>query len=411
MTYNEYLLLLKSFSYKKGTRIAIHSANSADYVYIVRACWELELTPVNININLPLDKVLYILKVTESQLIFSIFNNNIYNIETLIIKTSRNQKVFIPIFTGNLENEGSIIFTSGSTGIPKGVLHTVGNHYYSALGSKENIDFKMNDCWLASLPFYHISGFSLIMRATIAGGNIMISDKITSDITHISLVPSQLIKYLEDENNIKILKNLKALLLGGDAIPKKLIDKAIEYDFPVFTTYGSSESASQLTTTSSKRLKNERYTSGHLLNYRKLKITNDGKIFIKGKVLFKKYINDTVPINRDGWFDTGDLGFLDKHNNLVVKGRANTSFISGGINIYPKEIEKIISQLDFIESCKIVPKNHNIYGQVPIAYININKEIADFADIIKDYLSDKLEKYKIPKEIYLQSSLKEIKKV
>ncbi len=398
MTYEKYLSLLQSYSYDHGTRIAIHSANSADYVYIVRACWELELTPVNINIHLPSETVLDILNMTNTKLIFSMYQNYDYNIESIIIKQDDNNKISVPKYTGNLENEGSIIFTSGSTGAPKGIVHTIANHYYSALGSNENIEFTKDDCWLAALPFYHISGFSLIMRASINGGCLMISDKITNDITHISLVPSQLIKYLENNKSLKTLKNMKVILLGGDATPKSLVDKARKEKLSLFITYGSSEMASQVTTTINlKNLTENYYTSGKLLKYRELKIDKYGRVFVKGKTLFNAYLNQETCLNADGWFDTGDMGKLDSNKNLIIKGRGDSMFISGGLNIYPKEIENIILELDAIESCIVVPIDDEIYGKTPIAFIKTNENLAEFANVIKEYLSDKLEKYKIPK--------------
>ena len=80
-------------------------------------------------------------------------------------------------FSLPLTQEATIIMTSGSAGEQKGVLHTIGNHYYSALGSNQNIPLHPDDCWMVSLPFFHIAGIAILFRTLISGAACYIPDR------------------------------------------------------------------------------------------------------------------------------------------------------------------------------------------------------------------------------------------
>jgi o-succinylbenzoate---CoA ligase len=223
-------------------------------------------------------------------------------------------------------------------------------------------------------------------------------------ITHVSLVATQLIRLLENKASINILKNLKSILIGGSHIPSNLIKNSIKYNLPIYTTYGSTEMASQITTTKSNVKSEKLYTAGKLLNYRSIKISEDGEILVKGETLFKGYIENNIihnPLDSEGWFHTGDLGKIDNEGYLTVIGRKDNMFISGGENIYPEEIEKVLTTINEIENALVIDIPNNEFGARPIAFIKFHSNKNPDKKNIKIRLRKHLPKYKIPDAFYI----------
>ena len=301
--------------------------------------------------------------------------------------------------------DASIIFTSGSSSIAKAVLHTFSNHYYSALGSNENIQLKQNDRWLLSLPMHHVGGLSILFRMLLAGASVVGYNKTLSlaniiekfEISHISVVEAQLKKLLEEP---KKLKTLQAVLAGGGQISEDLISYALNKNLPLYKTYGMSEMSSQITTTSPNAPIQDLQTSGKLLQYRELMISETSEILVRGEVLCKKYLNAKIEIDPDGWFHTGDIGSLDADNNLTVSGRVDNMFISGGENIYPESIEQIILSMDEMEEACIVPMYDGRFGQVPVLFYKTSDGEEIDSSTLLEFLQDKVQSFEIPKKIF-----------
>lgn len=305
-----------------------------------------------------------------------------------------------------------IIFTSGSTGKAKGVVHSFSNHYFNALGSLDNISFCEEDYWLMSLPLYHVSGLSLLFRSHISGGQLIFPEGDNSlaeciiknkMLTHISLIPTQLSSLLEDQKIIARLQSLKAILVGGAVFPPELRKQCARHNLCVYATYGSSEMSSQITTTKPNDAVKDIESSGQLLPYRELMISEDDEILVKGKTLFQGYLDgptNYIPAtDSQGWFHTGDTGYL-KYDSLYVTGRKDTMFISGGENIHPEEIESALLSHLQISTAIVVPIDSKQFGQRPVAFIT-RVDIPSITDKeIKAYLKTKIESFKIPDHFF-----------
>ena len=416
---------------KPNDRIAIISENSPEYMLLVLALWNIGAVPVPLSTRYTPDQINHAIESTSSKSLFvskpyrkvGRAHAENFHIEDFInLNTNRIAGLTFQDFNFNLNADAAIIFTSSSTGSPKAVLHTIANHYCSALGSDKNIPFEKNDAWLMSLPMYHISGFSLIMRALINGGAIIFPQPETSlqdaienpDLTHISLVPAQLSVLLESEQSIKHLQKFKAILLGGSAIPAKLLQRSIDCNLPVCTTYGSTEMASQITTTSPGQAPAGIGSSGKLLLYREMKLTDDSEIIVKGKTLFKGYVKkDTLelPLDPEGFFHTNDIGKIDTEGNLFVTSRKDLMFISGGENIHPQQIEREIEKIENVDRAIVVLVNDARFGKKGIAFIKTTRDIEPDFKYIEVKLRNKIEAFKIPKAFYpwpkqMETSLK-----
>ena len=400
--------------FSRGDRIAVCSDACIEYYCLCLACWKTGVVIAPVSTRYP-DKTLSraLERIDFKNLLISrSLKRDLSNCQCRILEDvitchqNETSSVTFEQFQFDLDADASILFTSGSSGEPKGVLHTIGNHYYNALGALQNIPFERGDRWLVSLPMYHISGFSLIMRSLITGGTLVfpaagesVSDALQNKkITHLSLVPAQLQKFTQDPDTLKALRQCKSILLGGSAFSDTLIRQALDQGLPLSTTYGLTESSSQVATTRTDELKKKSNTSGRILPYRELKISEDGEILLKGPTLFEGYVlrnRVELPLDAHGYFHTGDIGTLDKEGFLTVTGRKDRMFISGGENIYPEEIEKAILSMGFIEQVCVVPVPDEAMGQRPVAFIKTPQQPPK-AETLRSYLQTCLERFKIP---------------
>lgn len=420
---------LEKYGINSREKVALIVENKIEFLICLIAMLQKRVIAVLVNRKIPSTKLMKMLSsINCSKIIFA--DDFDSDLDRLKFNTFRITELvdFNSAITSNFKikpitfsQDATIIFSSGSSGNPKPVLHTFGNHYFSALGSNENIPFKKKNRWLLSLPLYHVSGLSIIFRSLISGGTIVIPDQkldlvanITKfSVTHLSLVPTQLLQLIKNKSSLNILKNLQEILIGGGYVPSGLIKFCIKNELPIFTTYGSTEMTSQITTTSLNDNPKKLSTSGRLLNYRKMKIEEDGEISVKGETLFKGYLaneNLIQPFNADGWFQTGDLGKLDNAGYLTVFGRKDNMFISGGENIYPEEIEKYLLNLKEIENAMVIDIPDKIYGTSPAAFIKFYPNEFLSKKNLKNYLSKHLIKFKIPDAFYkwpdIEASLK-----
>lgn len=386
---------LEPFSILPGERVAVVVDNSYETILLIFALFFKGAIPVLLSERIP--------KLQVTSYMASIDCKKMLSKDIVSTKTINTNKIQFTELS--LDNDATIMFTSGTSSVPKAVLHTFGNHYYSALGSNENITLKSGDRWLLSLPINHVGGLSILFRCLIAGATVVLQDSSENlsnslskyNITHLSLVETQL-KRLLDESYQSL--SLKAVLIGGGAVSLSVIDQAYGNDLPIYTSYGLTETTSQVTTTPPDATSAMLKTSGKVLPYREIKVADDSEILVKGETLCKSYLNAELPIDTDGWFHTGDLGCIDTNGYLIVTGRKDNMFISGGENIHPEQIESLVKKMPEIEQAVVIPKDDETFGQVPVLFYTNNKGQVITSEMLLDYLSDKLPKFQIPRSVY-----------
>ncbi|MGA1842355.1 MAG: o-succinylbenzoate--CoA ligase [bacterium] len=410
---------LKGAGIKKGQRIAILAPNSMAYVILLMALWKMGAVAAPISTRLAKRQVEENLQlIRASGIILSQGHAGLhlhlfpdmcrFILEDIvppgIIPSGKGDPESIESWT---DGDATIIFTSGSSGRPKAVLHTPGNHIFSALGSNGNIPVGPGYRWLLSLPLYHVGGLAIIFRVILGGGALAfpVSGQSMEDnicelrITHVSLVSTQLYRLLKGSKDCEPLKSLKAILLGGSAIPDYLIKEGIERGLPIFKSYGSSEMASQVTATHLNDSRPGPFSSGKLLDYRQIKIADDNEILLKGRTLFRGYVDGKGiirAVDDEGWFHSGDLGCLDKYGYLYVTGRKDNMFISGGENIQPEEIEACLAGIDNVREAVVVPVIHPEFGHRPVAFLKLADNSNLQCHCMIKRLEEMLPRFKIP---------------
>jgi len=294
----------------------------------------------------------------------------------------------------------NIIFTSGSSGQAKAAMHHFSNHYYSALGSQKRIPLRSGDNNLLSLPLFHISGYATVLRTILAGATVFLSDTPLTvaqlkklQITHLSLVSTQLTRLLESSEFRQDNLPIKHLLLGGSAFSAGLLKETQQRGFSYHLSYGLTEMSSQVATSSNS-------SALFILKYRQLRII-EGEIFLRGKTRFAGYFNGLMAdslIPETQWFASKDLGKLVA-GSLQLIGRKDRMFICGGENIQPEEIESLLLTLPAIKQAYVVAINDPAFGKRPVAFIDGLNEIQPQA--VDNYLKDKLSRYKRPVYYFL----------
>jgi len=280
------------------------------------------------------------------------------------------------------------------------------NHLENARISNTNIPLAPGDTWLLSLPMHHVAGFGVLFRCLVAGATIALPASGTPlpsaieryGATHVSLVARQLVQLLDTGAR---LETLKAILLGGSAIPAPLIDRALTAGLPIHTSYGMTETASQIAATPPGASRAQLASSGRPLMNGTISIGEGGRIQVNGPARFLGYaVGDAIscPFDDAGWFTTSDCGYFDNDGFLHITGRADNVFIAGGENIQPEEIERALCALPGITQAIVVPVAHPEFGTTPVAFVACSGPL-DAAEI-SDALLRILPRFKVPRHYY-----------
>ncbi len=417
---------LASLGIKQGDPVAILSTNHVDMVIAVHAISYVRALAVMLNTRLTAKELTYQLSHSEAKLIITAedlrhekklahpFQKTFQEIYVLPEKE-------IEVATHIEMNEPyTMMFTSGTTGLPKAVMHTYNNHWWSAVSSVLNLGLTEKDKWLLTLPIFHVGGLSILVRSVIYGMPIYVMENYDKKvlltvmkekkITIASLVTLMLRHLLEEIKENEFPSHVRCILLGGGSVPESLLNIVKQKNIPLFQSYGMTETSSQIVTLNMNDALAKLGSAGKPLFPAELIIDHPdkggiGEILVKGPMVMNGYTSEEANKTsfQNGWFKTGDLGFIDEDGFLYIVDRRTDLIISGGENIYPTEIENILLEMNEIKEAAVVGKTDSKWGEVPVAFVVCTEKETE--NNIQSFLSERLAKYKIPKEIHFISSL------
>jgi O-succinylbenzoic acid--CoA ligase len=271
----------------------------------------------------------------------------------------------------------TILATSGSSGRPKLVLHALVAHLASARASQHRIPVGPGCGWLLNLSPSHVSGLSILFRCLLHGATIVLPaegefEEAVRDprVTHLSVVSTQLARLLASGVSPD---PLRAVLAGGGHIPVRLVNAAITARYPIHLTYGMTEAASQITTGPRLSGTAEAFSLGSLLPGTELRTDEEGRLMVRSRSLCLGYLREEGGIQTvtddEGWFTTGDLGRIDGEGLLRDLGRADRMFISGGENIHPETIERVLEESAAVRRAVVLPIPDPLFGERPVAFV------------------------------------------
>ncbi len=319
----------------------------------------------------------------------------------------------------------AVIYTSGTTGKPKGAMLTVGNFWWSAVGSSMNIGARGDDRWLACLPLFHVGGLSIVFRAGIGGFAAIVHDGFDPDavnrsidedrITIVSVVPTMLSRMLDARDDRAYPPWLRCVLLGGGPAPQSLLERCARLNVPVVQTYGLTETTSQIATLAPEDALPKLGSAGRAIYPNELRIVREdgteadvaepGEIRARGPVVMSGYAGQaaaTAEVIVDGWLRTGDVGRIDNDKYLYVLDRRDDLIITGGENVYPAEVESVLLSSPDVAEAAVIGVPDSEWGQRVIAIVRLSDVASEPAtsrvEAIERHCSASLARYKMPRE-------------
>lgn len=316
----------------------------------------------------------------------------------------------------------ALLFTAGSSGVPKGVLLPARAFVASAAAAEEIVPFETDDRWLLCMPLAHVGGLSILTRCLLARRTVVVEPRFDPDrvlaiiasesITRISVVPTMLAALLQRDEQRRLAR-LRLLLVGGAACPRALLEECAMRGIQARTTWGMTEACSMVTLQRHPAADLLEEGSGSALPGMEISITDesgkpvsdDGNIRIRGNSMMIGYLGGSV-LREGEWFDTGDLGRLDD-GRLIVNARRSDLIITGGENVSPAEIERVLESIDGVQHAIVfgLPDAH--WGQIVAAAIVAEQGPAIEA-LIRSELRQRLANFKLPRQICFVQALPQL---
>jgi O-succinylbenzoic acid--CoA ligase len=277
------------------------------------------------------------------------------------------------------EGDALVIATSGSTGAPKGVVHTHDSIRALLKMSQTRLRTNSSTHWLLCLPVSHVAGFSVLARSLVFGNPISILPKFDesevlaaakSGATHISLVPTTL-------NRIDPAI-FESILLGGAAAPPNLPAN-------VTTTYGMTETFGGIV------------YNGIPLDGIHVRVA-DEHIELQSPSLFRAYRRSKAQLSAEGWYETGDKGSFT-NNVLQVFGRSDDMIITGGENVWPIAVERVVSTIPGVERVVVRGIDDAQWGQRVVAWMVSSNPVAPSLEEVRQHVKLQLPSFCAPSEI------------
>jgi O-succinylbenzoic acid--CoA ligase len=421
----------------RAGRVGILAANRAGYVFAVHAARWLGVPFVPLNWRQTADELAGQMRDAEMGLLFA-------DEERMALATAASAEFPVAVVAieelehapagdarshehlVDLGAEAAVFFTSGTSGRAKGARLTNGNLWFSAVASALHLGHHDDDVWLATMPLFHIGGVSILIRAAIGATPVILHKRfdparaleaIDDGATLVSLVPTMLQRMLAERGDRPWPSTLRRVLLGGAATPPDLIDACVKRGIPAAPTYGLTETASQVTTLRPADLARKPRSSGLPLPTTRVRIAREpggraadepGEIEVCGPTVFAGYLGSVAERGGrtgDGWFRTGDAGYLDDEGFLHVVDRRDDLIVSGGENIYPAEVERVLLEHQHVVDAGVTGIPDEQWGARPVAGVVWRGDASAAEALLREHCAARLARYKIPVNVLVFDTL------
>ena len=433
-----------------GDVVAIDLLNRPELIVIIMGSWMAGATVTPINVNLKEQEISYQIADSGAKIVFGELSYR-EKIENAVERTGlRVERVILDFDNGNESGDlyrrifhGKadftafpdnpddlfIVYTSGTTGKPKGAVLTAQNVYREAIQLQQAVGLEDNDRMIIILPLFHVNNLMFSIASILKGGPLVILRKFDSEEffesvkrykpTMFSGVPT-IYKMLSDsisEEHKASLSPLKIGICGAAPMPVKWFeDFEKAYGIKIIEGYGMTEGT--VASTINPRFGARKIGSiGIPLPGQDVRIFSEidedlppeqvGEIVIRGPNVMKGYFNrknETEEILRNGWLHTGDLGYMDRDGYFYIVDRKKDMIIRGGENVYPKEVENVISAMPGISEVAVVGKEDEKYGEEVVAFI-VRRDVHLNETQVIEFCKKNLARYKCPKEIFFIDAL------
>jgi fatty-acyl-CoA synthase len=316
-----------------------------------------------------------------------------------------------------------VILTSGTTGTPKGATRPQSTGLDTAAAMLERIPYRNGDTTVLAAPLFHAWGFANLGLALLLGSTMVLRPRFDPEQTLADIashrarvlvavpVMLQRICDLPDEVlDAYDTSSLEAVVLSGSALPGALATRWMDrFGDNLYNLYGSTE-VGWATIATPADLRADPATAGRPPINAQLRIVDDagnevapgasGRIFVGSPLLFDGYTNGGSKEMLEGFMSTGDTGRLDSHGRLRVEGRSDDMIVSGGENVYPREVEELIERMPGVSETVVVGVPDEEFGQRLVAHVVATDPAAPpTAEAIRSHVASNLARFKVPRDV------------
>jgi fatty-acyl-CoA synthase len=442
--------LKAEYGVSRGDRVAILSLNRPEYLVLLYACARLGAMLVPLNWRLAVAEQTFIL--TDASVKVLVLEQAFAGVLPALGRDLPEAAVVGLDFTpphgsafdellaranGDDRNPHTdlscpllIVYTSGTTGRPKGAVLRQEALLWNGVMSQHMHGLTSDDHVLTVLPFFHVGGLNIQTTPALhVGATVTIHSRFAPDTTLAAferdrptltvLVPAIIQAVSEHPDWAATdLTSLKAVSTGSTIVPPHLIERFVNRGVPVLQVYGSTETCPVAVYT---RLGGDLSRTGSTGlpglcceaiiiddNGAELPSGTPGEIAVRGANVFTEYWGNpeaTREALRDGWYRTGDIGLRDADGYFFVHDRKKNLIISGGENVYPAEVERVLLEhLDVVE-CGVIGRPDARWDEVPVAYVICRAGASVEAEALKAHVLTQLARFKVPRDIVFVDDL------
>ncbi len=424
--------LNENFGIKKGDIIAVISEFSISYVALFSAAQKMGFTIVPMNYRLSQAETTSILNNCQPKIIFYeskfelLFQENFALISHDLVAFDKIETFSEPFSNVVCQDDPIfIIYTSGTTGYPKGVLYTHKMAFWNSINTSISLRINTESRSLNVMPPFHTGGWNVLLLPFLHHGGFMylckkfepsvVLNKI-SDLkcTLFMGVPTMLSMMAQvDEFETSDLTSLYYIIVGGEAMPISLIERYGHKNVAIRQGYGMTEVGPNLTSLHQDDAIHKKGSIGRPNFYVEYKIINEslqecqanepGELWLRGPMVTPGYLNNPLETQKafsdDGlWFRTGDVVIEDDEKYLFIVDRIKNMYISGGENVYPVEVEKVLLTLESIKEVAVIGVKDFKWGETGRAFIVYHEDKMKYLkEELVEYCENRLAKFKIPK--------------
>jgi fatty-acyl-CoA synthase len=423
------------YNLEKGDRIAILAKFSIELIGLFVAAQKAGFILVPINTRLTSREVAYQIENCEARMVIcdKDFEHLVEEpgplkpihwdeLETSVSGTFHNViQEDDPIF---------ILYTSGTTGFPKGSVYTHKMLFWNSINTQMRLNLTEDDTTVNCMPAFHTGGWNVLITPMLHHGGsvvlqadfdpaVVLTELEKSGSTLFMAVPTML-KMMADAPNFETadLSAVRYFIVGGEALPIPTIEFWANKGIPIRQGYGLTEVGPNVTSLHQNDTLRKRGSIGFLnFNiYGKVVLENGkeagpnevGELWLSGPNVSPGYWHNEKANKdsyEDGWFKTGDLVSRDEDGFFYVAGRKKEMYISGGENIYPREVEKVLQAYPAITDVAVIGVPDEKWGESGAAFIVCRKEPLPDKKDIHAYCLQNLAKFKIPKYFFFEEEL------
>ncbi len=420
---------------EKGDRVLIYLENSPEYLFSLFALWRIGAIAIPTNRIYTANELQYMIEDSAAKLIITDKEGeSILEVDSFVIENLDDYKSseILPPANTKWDDLCQLQYTSGTTGKPKGSMLTHGNYYSAIHNECDVLGLKQSDVFLGIYPMAHV-GLSWAIAALRSASLYIMMEQYNIDdylrlcreeeVTVLTGMPP-VIHSLTNIDARQDLKTVREIISGGGPLHRKIWKKFYQtYHIPIINAYGLSETIVIGTGTVIRPedyLTADRYESvGHPVCFSEVKIVDEldssremkkyetGEIALRGPAIAKGYWGNEEATKEafleDGWFLTGDVGYLDDDNRLFITDRKKDMIVMSGWKIYPTEVEEELIKCPLIEEIAVFSISHEHKGEIPVAAV-IWKNENDEEGLI-EFAKENLSRYKIPRKIFTVNEL------